>query len=59
MIIPMVFMSGEAGTVIPIANMSFVVAMVLSAALGMEALTFRKVCADLIACLAIFLLSRA
>jgi drug/metabolite transporter (DMT)-like permease len=52
-------MSGEAGTVIPIANMSFVVAMVLSAALGMEALTFRKVCAVLIACLSIFLLSWA
>jgi len=50
---------GEAGTVIPIANMSFVVAMVLSTALGMETLTFRKVCAVLIACLSIFLLSRA
>jgi drug/metabolite transporter (DMT)-like permease len=52
-------MSGEAGTVIPIANMSFVVAMVLSAALGMEAFTLRKTCAVLIACLSVYLLSRA
>jgi len=51
-------MTGEAGTVIPIANMSFVVALALAVVLGMEALTFRKVCAVLFACLSIFLLSR-
>jgi drug/metabolite transporter (DMT)-like permease len=51
--------SGEAGTVIPIANMSFVVAMILSAMLGMEVITIRKTCAVLLAGLSIVLLSRS
>lgn len=48
---------GEASTVISIANMSFVMALALSASLGMETLSRRKVYAVLCACLSIFLLS--
>jgi drug/metabolite transporter (DMT)-like permease len=50
---------GEASVVIPIANMSFVVALALSLATGMEKLTARKVLAVSIAVSAIVLLSRA
>lgn len=50
---------GEAGTVIPIANMSFVVALILSAGLGMETISVRKIAAVLCACLSIVLLSMA
>jgi len=51
--------SGEAGTVIPIANMSFVIALIMSVVLGMEMLTLRKAFAVLLAGLSVFLLSRA
>jgi drug/metabolite transporter (DMT)-like permease len=50
---------GEASTVIPIANMSFVVAFGLSASLGMEGVSRRKVYAVLCACLSVLLLSRS
>lgn len=49
---------GEATVVVPIANLSFVVALVISVALGMEALTPRKVVALLLAGAAILQLSR-
>ena len=49
---------GEASTVIPIANMSFVVAFALSASLGMEQVSRRKIYAVLCACLSVLLLSR-
>lgn len=50
---------GEASIVIPVANLSFVVAMALSAALGMERITPRKLAAVGCAGGAILLLTRA
>ncbi|MDD5475715.1 MAG: EamA family transporter [Syntrophales bacterium] len=50
---------GEATVVIPIANMSFVVAMLLAMILKMEVLTLRKACAVTLAATSIFLLSWA
>jgi drug/metabolite transporter (DMT)-like permease len=49
---------GEASTVIPVANMSFVVAFGLSVRLGMERMSRRKVYAVLCACMSILLLSQ-
>lgn len=51
--------AGEASIVIPIANMSFIVALLVAAALGMERLTGRKLLAVASAALAIVLLTRA
>jgi drug/metabolite transporter (DMT)-like permease len=51
--------SGEASIVIPIANMSFVVALLASAAYGMERFTARKLAAVTCAAVAITLLIRA
>ncbi|HYC44941.1 MAG TPA: EamA family transporter [Burkholderiales bacterium] len=51
--------SGEASVVIPIANMSFVVALLTSAALGMERITRHKVFAVGCAAVAIGLLTSA
>ena len=51
--------TGEASVVIPIANMSFVVALLISAASGMERLTAQKLLAVASAALAITLLTRA
>lgn len=51
--------TGEASVVIPIANMSFVVALVTSAALSMERMTRQKLVAVGTAALAIILLVRA
>ena len=51
--------SGEASVVIPIANMSFVIALLVAAALGMERVTLRKVVAIACAAVAIVLLTRA
>ncbi len=50
---------GEASVVIPIANMSFVVALAISLATGMEKLTARKAMAVAVAVGAIVLLARA
>ena len=50
---------GEASIVIPIANMSFVVALALSVGLRMETLTLRKIGAIVCAALSIILLSLA
>ena len=50
---------GEASIVIPIANMSFVMAMSISAALRFESLSSRKVAAMVVACLAIAALTVA
>ncbi|MFQ6021871.1 MAG: EamA family transporter [Acidiferrobacterales bacterium] len=50
---------GEASIVIPVANLSFVVALFLSTALKMEALTVRKLCAVGCAAASIALLSQA
>ncbi len=50
---------GEASIVIPIANMSFVIALTLSVRLGMETLTLRKIGAIVCAALSIILLSLA
>ncbi len=50
--------NGEASVVIPIANLSFVVALILSFGMHMEPITYRKCCAVLCACISIFLLSR-
>ena len=50
---------GEASIVIPIANMSFVVALALSVGLRMETLTLRKIGAIIYAALSILLLSLA
>jgi uncharacterized membrane protein len=50
---------GEASVVVPIANMSFVVAMLLSVFLGMERLTGRKIVAGGLAAAAIVVLARA
>jgi len=51
--------SGQASTVIPIANMSFILALVLSVMLGMERMTKRKLFAVLAAICSILLLSMA
>ena len=51
--------AGEASVVIPIANMSFIVALVVAAALRMERITWRKVLAVGCAAIAIVLLTRA
>lgn len=51
--------TGEASVVITIANMSFVVALLISAASGMERFTLRKLFAVASAALAITLLTRA
>ncbi len=50
---------GEASIVIPIANMSFVMAMILSIALRFESFSFRKGAAMVVACLAIAALTVA
>ncbi len=50
---------GEASIVIPVANMSFVVAMVLSVVLRYESLNLRKGAAMVVACLAIAALTVA
>ncbi len=50
---------GEASIVIPIANMSFIMAMALSVALRFEPLSSRKVAAMVVACLAIAALTVA
>lgn len=50
---------GEASVVIPIANMSFLVALAISLATRLEPLTARKVAAAIVAAGAIALLSRA
>lgn len=50
---------GEASVVVPIANMSFLVALLISAALGMERLTPRKLVAVGLAVAAIGVLARA
>ena len=49
---------GEASIVIPVANMSFVIALIFSVGLRMEALTLRKSFAIVCAALSIFLLSQ-
>jgi len=49
---------GEASIVIPVANMSFVIALILSVGLRMETLTLRKSIAIVCAALSIFLLSQ-
>ena len=51
--------TGEASVVIPIANMSFLVALLVAAGLGMERITVRKVVAIAFAGAAIVLLTRA
>jgi drug/metabolite transporter (DMT)-like permease len=50
---------GEASIVIPVANLSFVIALFLSIVLKMEALTLRKLCAVGCAMVSIILLSQA
>ena len=50
---------GAASIVVPIANLSFVVAMLISAAIGLEALTRRKWIAAAFAAASIFLLAQA
>ena len=50
---------GEASIVIPIANMSFIIALVISVILKMEKLTMRKIAAVLSAFVSIIFLSRA
>lgn len=50
---------GEASVVVPIANMSFLVALLISAGLGMERLSARKVLAVALAVAAIFVLAQA
>jgi len=49
---------GEASTVIPIANMSFVIALLLSVALKMETLTAKKMGAMACAISSIILLAQ-
>ncbi len=48
---------GDASVVLPLANMGFVVAVLLSAILGMERITRRKVAALVLACAAIIALA--
>jgi len=50
---------GAASIVVPIANLSFVVAMLISAAIGLEALSRRKWIAAALATASIFLLAQA
>ena len=50
---------GEASIVAPIANLSFVIALLISATMGMERITPRKVTAILLAVGSIFLLAQA
>jgi uncharacterized membrane protein len=50
---------GEASVVIPIANMSFVIALLLSAGLKMERITPRKCCVMALAVVSIVMLSQA
>jgi uncharacterized membrane protein len=50
---------GQASVVVPIANMSFLVAVLLSAGLGMERLTPRKLAAAALAIAAIGVLAQA
>lgn len=50
---------GEASVVVPIANMSFLVALLISAGLGMERLSARKLVAVALAVAAIFVLAQA
>ena len=50
---------GEASIVIPVANLSFVIALLLSIALKIEALTIKKLSAVGCAAVSIILLSRA
>jgi drug/metabolite transporter (DMT)-like permease len=50
---------GEASTVIPVANMSFVIAILLSTALKMERLSAKKIAAIICAAGSIFLLAQA
>ncbi|MDX1434570.1 MAG: EamA/RhaT family transporter [Gammaproteobacteria bacterium] len=49
---------GEASVVAPIANLSFVVALAISVAIGMEAMTWRKALAVALAACSIVILSR-
>jgi len=49
---------GQASIVIPIANMSFVFALLISIVLKMELLTFRKCCAVGFAVVSIILLAK-
>ena len=49
---------GDASVVVPIANLSFIVALALSVAMKMERVTINKVAATICAGLSIFLLSR-
>ena len=49
---------GDVSTVVPIANLSFVVALILSVAMGMELLTRRKAKAIVLAGVAIYLLAQ-
>jgi drug/metabolite transporter (DMT)-like permease len=50
---------GEASVVIPIANMSFIMALVVSVTLKMEKLTIWKIAAVLSAVISIVFLSKA
>ena len=50
---------GEASVVIPIANMSFILALVVSVTLKMEKLTMLKIAAVISACISIIFLSKA
>jgi uncharacterized membrane protein len=50
---------GQASIVIPVANMSFIIAVSLSVAMKMEVLNFRKFLAILFAVGSIILLSKA
>ena len=50
---------GEASIVIPVANMSFVMAMIISVVLQYETFNFRKGTAMIVACLAIAALTLA
>ena len=49
---------GEASVVVPIANLSFVVALGISLALGMERLNSRKIIGLILACGSIILLTQ-
>jgi drug/metabolite transporter (DMT)-like permease len=51
--------TGQASIVIPIANMSFIVALFIAKIMGMEVLNFRKCCAISLAVLSIALLAKA
>ena len=49
---------GEASIVIPVANLSFVVAMIISTVIGMETLGIRKLAAIGCAAVSVFLLAQ-